>query len=1362
MSTQSLPPRRIADYFFMVGLKDDFWLDGLPLDEEDEGIDSSEDTRHYSDPSSSSSPPTSPSTAKGGEHGSLGHGNTTMGTGNLTNSTTRDSSSTVPSPSSSSGTGPNETKSSDQGSFRSPGRSRSKSMAHVNNHSVLPPHRVNFPSNSSGTEQFIPERPPVPRRPRASTVSSKRPPRRAVTMSDISAGESNSTTGLQHKPSYRHVSAGTLFKTVQEGIQRELTRDMIPEHGDHGDDDEDNDDTISLNESIVEKLTRRVGIESQAGPVAPRRHEAYSTTIPRPIQESAQDMKNLAFGKNMAMIRSRSKIVHGGALNPAEFECNGSANLQEDIHPGERVFSPAVTCRYPTVDWPDSESFPNHLSLSESEMEYAKAIKTKISREKALLRELRARFQEEKTLGRKARLVELQREIIDSEEKLFLLEDQMKPWRKLFVEAEDVWMPRCIGLVSAIPYHYLLRDWLLAVVVACSGGVEHPGMSVSSLRLESYVRNIIHDVNVPPFGKLEIGITINNRLIYASRPALNSVPIVKNFSLFPLFRCLSAEDIVTVIEACVVDLDKGTINVQLPPMQLPPRPRRKLIQSLEQYAPTCALRRSTTTPRNDSLGPPEYVKVAFPHSRLTLFCGVSRAPRWNRRPDPPRPPMASTLSTLTANSTMSGMNGYSGNGGITGGSNNIGGNNYSQSVTTISPSVSRKSSSNTLGQQSVTGMSMSNGSTKALPKIPKVDFEKETLLEGSLIDPDFGTEKQQSKPLQPATSEQLQGLAITNGAKDDRRMSMDVAIDGDDKLANGKDEQLNNAARKMLSPMRARAGIFDMPKKQPESTSRPQSQTQQQLMQLQEQQSSQSQPIIPPPANTNISRPTINRSNSYQSHSNGHPLTNLENNSTSNTANVNGSGGYLSHRASLTSIESSSSSLHPRSSTLSQFGQGKSGSPISTMTSNTMGSINGPSSSQVSTPTLQSGQMLPPPFLPTPAYTIPKPGETGPDSVMESGMATENVQETPSAPVIKEGHVLASVSSPVPLSLIQSSRCGICSHGLAAHQMVSRCEGCSLYVHAGCIDELLYPCVPRGFDESGICWSVLQMWAGLMKGYRSGILAGAAAVLQQQQLQHQQHLLQIQQQQQLQLQAQNQRNLGHSKQLSSSGSENDVTTAASTASNSGSRDRLSWASFRGWTTRSLSGTPVSSTNNAGGSSISNGGGQANNSTNNNARATTSFSPPAPRASTTIESASYHDQPPPSHRQQAFTRARSGTQGSAHSDTVRFHRDVFMKSVDREARPFMSAFTESQAFVQFVQDRVDRSPGDPEIMFFDEVIKAKINRSRFRLGKEETKFLDDPTYGIQGTVKAMPPSGEHQPHDKTLRRFPTSLNPALMV
>lgn len=78
-----------------------------------------------------------------------------------------------------------------------------------------------------------------------------------------------------------------------------------------------------------------------------------------------------------------------------------------------------------------------------------------------------------------------------------------------------------------------------------------------------------------------------------------------------------------------MDLDKGVIDVQLAPVTLPPRQRKKLVQSLEQYAPTSAIRRSAAT-KNPSLGPPAYVKEAFPHSRLTLFCGVSRAPRWSK------------------------------------------------------------------------------------------------------------------------------------------------------------------------------------------------------------------------------------------------------------------------------------------------------------------------------------------------------------------------------------------------------------------------------------------------------------------------------------------------------------------------------------------------------------------------------------------------------------------------------------------------------------------------------------------------------------------------------------------------------------
>ncbi|KAG0201010.1 hypothetical protein BGX28_006084 [Mortierella sp. GBA30] len=944
---------------------------------------------------------------------------------------------------------------------------------------------------------------------------------------------------------------------------------------------------------------------------------------------------------------------------------------------------------------------------TESEMEYVKVLKSKISRERCNLNELREQLREERTLGRKVRLAELKREIIESEENLTLLEDQMKPWWPLFVEAEDAWIPRCVGLVSAIPYHYLLRDWLLAVVVACSGGVEHPGMSLASLRLERYVKNIIHDVHVPPFGKIEIGITINNRTIYASRPALNSVPIVKNFSLFPLFRCLTAEDIVTIIEvmlsdgsivfvssflgmltlasesflylffplywqgvyipilptammtvleapvpyiigversccnadfppsdACIVDLDNGTVSLQVAPTPLPPRPRRKLIQCFEQYAPLCSTRITATTTvltstRESPLGPPEYVKEAFPHSRLTLFCGVSRAPRGRRRPEV-RQPAPSTVSTVTNASSVQGS----------------------------SPSISRKSSSNHLAQNGV------NHDT--LPKIPDFDFEK-TLLEGSLIAPDF-----ESRNMTGSTISS-QGLTIENDSNSDLTVETDkrpnkVVLD------QVVPESVNTATRKVLTPQRAKANIFEIPKKADASVQHHQQQYQQQLM----------------PSNAAIMKPGLNRSNSSQ---------NVPWMSTSDPS------AGVSNRASLTSLDSSNSSMfHKSTSTALSQGSLYSGSPISTVTSHTMGSSNGsaPTSAPLTSPSMSS--------LPPLSHT----SDSGRSHGGGIGFVEEEVEEEPdiSVPIVKEGHVLSSVSRPVPISLL-NCRCGICSHGIMAHQQVYRCEGCSLFVHAGCIEELLYPCVPGGFDESGICWSVLQMWAGLLKSYRSGIVAGQ--VFQPPPFQP------FPSPMHMQGHSHSPRAYGHVKQLSSSGSEGEKE----------GKDRLSWASFRGWTTRSSSNVTATSPS---------------------MRSPGTFSPTMNRASASVDQLNLQQQQQQQHQQpphhQPYTRARSGTTGSAQSDTIRFHRDVFLKSVEKEAKPFMTTFSESQAFVQFVQDRVDRSPGDPEIMFFDEVIKAKINRSRFRLGKEETKFLDDPSYGIQTTVKAVPPSGEFQFQGKT--------------
>ncbi|KAF9169366.1 hypothetical protein BGX21_011447 [Mortierella sp. AD011] len=853
--------------------------------------------------------------------------------------------------------------------------------------------------------------------------------------------------------------------------------------------------------------------------------------------------------------------------------------------------------------------------MSESEIEYAKAIKSKIFLEKKLLKSLQLQLREEKTLGRRARQAQLQREILDSEEKLSLLDGQMKPWRGLFVEAEDAWIPRCIGLVSAVPYHYLLRDWLLGVVVACSGGVEHPGMSMSSFRLESYVKNLIHEVNLPPFGKVEIGITINNRMIYASRPALNSVPIVKNFSLFPLFRCLSAEDIVTVMEvilsegklifvssypgmltlasegflfllfpfywqgvyipilpsalmtclqapvpyiigierrsrdaefppeeACVVDLDKGVIQVQLAPTPLPPRQRRKLIQCFEQYAPKSAIRRSADNP-NPALGPPAYIKEAFPHSRFTMFCGISRAPRPTKSARP--------LSSIP-----------------------YGGSSISQHSITMDP--------------------RGNGSTNTLPSLSSSELSK-----GDQV----------HQPL--SYSKVAGGMA--------RSASEGILDKGQDSLP--KDGGLHRDALSRAESMKESSPSLQHSSESLRSTS--------------------SRKVFSPRSRSSMFEPRRQENASYEGAQSGHPMYNRQNSSNSTHMSIVGGfdGPGLRHRGSFTSIESSSSSVISKS-------------PVSATASSTMASINGHSS-------------------PTASGALSSEDEAGTSSGADKA-----------PPTVIEGHILSPVS-PIPISLL-NCRCG--------------------------------------FDESGVCWSVLQMWAGLMKGYRNGIIAGPGtqhynphSPLQPQHHQFQNYAARMQ---------------GHMKQLSSSGSEGERE----------GRDKLSWASFQRWTGR-------------------NGHGGTKN-----------MMSPSSRASSDMERMHQSHPQRSQSSAQPRSRARSGTDcsnrsnrsnHSTHNEIVSFHRDLFLKGADKEARPFMSVFTESQAFVQFIQDRIDRSSGDPEIMFFDEVIKAKNNRSKFRLGKEETKFLDDPSYGIQGTMRAIPPSGDIQLYDEDDRRFPTTLDPAYL-
>ena len=74
-------------------------------------------------------------------------------------------------------------------------------------------------------------------------------------------------------------------------------------------------------------------------------------------------------------------------------------------------------------------------------------------------------------------------------------------------------------------------------------------------------------------------------------------------------------------------------------------------------------------------------------------------------------------------------------------------------------------------------------------------------------------------------------------------------------------------------------------------------------------------------------------------------------------------------------------------------------------------------------------------------------------------------------------------------------------------------------------------------------------------------------------------------------------------------------------------------------------------------------------------------------------------------------------------TVLFRKEEWLAQLDKEDRQFAAELIETQAFMQFNLERVVRAADDCEVLFFDDCIRAKMNRSRFRINKELTPFLD---------------------------------------
>ncbi|KAJ3077682.1 hypothetical protein HK102_005044, partial [Quaeritorhiza haematococci] len=100
---------------------------------------------------------------------------------------------------------------------------------------------------------------------------------------------------------------------------------------------------------------------------------------------------------------------------------------------------------------------------------------------------------------------------------------------------------------------------------------------------------------------------------------------------------------------------------------------------------------------------------------------------------------------------------------------------------------------------------------------------------------------------------------------------------------------------------------------------------------------------------------------------------------------------------------------------------------------------------------------------------------------------------------------------------------------------------------------------------------------------------------------------------------------------------------------------------------------------------------------------------------------------------------------------------------------MSNLMETQAFAQFTLDRIERHESDFEVLFFDESIKAKLNRSKLRLSKETTPFLKDTSYHINQTIAAIPVNVEgldaeqlRQRGESVPQHLPSELDKSLLV
>ncbi|TMW60548.1 hypothetical protein Poli38472_000590 [Pythium oligandrum] len=113
---------------------------------------------------------------------------------------------------------------------------------------------------------------------------------------------------------------------------------------------------------------------------------------------------------------------------------------------------------------------------------------------------------------------------------------------------------------------------------------------------------------------------------------------------------------------------------------------------------------------------------------------------------------------------------------------------------------------------------------------------------------------------------------------------------------------------------------------------------------------------------------------------------------------------------------------------------------------------------------------------------------------------------------------------------------------------------------------------------------------------------------------------------------------------------------------------------------------------------------------------------------------------------------SAAHGYKPTDSL-FDGETFVReNCDAASRSFVTQLIATQMFDRFIEDRV-LNPHLPEVLFFDQSINQKLNRS-LTIGKKkyDCTFLDDKSDDIRETFIAPPPSNIGLPDDGTVYRY----------